>query len=366
MDLMIDKIYNEWAWRSKTGTPSMDNPEDKAILDNLIAELTEEKELSGKAKLIQLIKNTELSDDQIERIQKGIVNIGYKDDVFQKLRDKGYTEDAFKSKGALEGIFKQLGDTDLNSVLQYLNKPAKLTSGKHNIMKLTGLPEDVIRSVFNIEPGMDAGGSAIGPGEVGLALLFSNVDNRSGGGDLNWDGSNLEVKKNSGRFGQQGGRAASLDTLDYLAGQVLDNDAQSRLKEEPGNENMTFAISNLAKIAKQEKVSTDKVTNAVQKVIDQIYYGKGYASKYITGDNIMVPEKLKKAILKVNMHSYMDKNNIGSFLFWNPNTLDYFTFGKKDIDTVVDQRLVDTTAAKKTNAALGFRWSDPYPKLFFI
>lgn len=363
---ITDKLYTEWAWRTKTGLPDINNPEDKAILDNLIRELVEEKELTGKAKLIQLINNTDLSDDQIERIQKGIVSIGYKDDVFQKLRDKGYTEDAFKSKGALEGIFKQLGDTDLDRVLQYLNTPAKLTPGKHNMMKLTGLPEDIIRSVFNIEPGMDAGGSAIGPGEVGLALLFSNVDNRSGGGDLNWNGSNLEVKKNSGRFGQQGGRAASLDTFDYLAGQVLDDEAQERLKEEPGNENVTYAIANLAKIAKQENVSIDKVVSAVQKVIDQIYYSKGYASNYITADNISEPEKLKKAILKVNMHSYMDKNNIGSFLFWNPANLDYFTFGKKDIDTVVDQRLVDTSAAKKTNPALGFRWTDPYPKLFFI
>ena len=36
---LIDKLYTEWAWRSKTGTPSMDNPEDKAILDKLIKEL---------------------------------------------------------------------------------------------------------------------------------------------------------------------------------------------------------------------------------------------------------------------------------------------------------------------------------------
>ena len=183
---------------------------------------------------------------------------------------------------------------------------------------------------------------------------------------MNWNGSNLEVKKNSGRFGQQGGRAASLNTFKFIASQVLDNEAMERLNEEPGNENMTFAISNLAKLAKQEKVNTDKVVKEVQEVIDQIYYSKGYASKYITGDNILVPEKLKKAILKISMHGYMEKNNIGSFLFWNPTNLDYFTFGKKDIDTVVDQRLVDTTSAKKTNAALGFRWTDPYPKLFFI
>ena len=36
---LIDKLYTEWAWRSKTGTPSMDNPEDKAILENLFKEL---------------------------------------------------------------------------------------------------------------------------------------------------------------------------------------------------------------------------------------------------------------------------------------------------------------------------------------
>ena len=38
---VIDKLYTEWAWRSKTGIPSMNNTEDKAILDNLISELTE-------------------------------------------------------------------------------------------------------------------------------------------------------------------------------------------------------------------------------------------------------------------------------------------------------------------------------------
>jgi len=37
---LIDKLYTEWSWRSKTGTPSMGNPEDKAILDTLIEELT--------------------------------------------------------------------------------------------------------------------------------------------------------------------------------------------------------------------------------------------------------------------------------------------------------------------------------------
>ena len=37
---VIDKLYTEWAWRSKSGTPSIDNAEDKAVLDKLIKELS--------------------------------------------------------------------------------------------------------------------------------------------------------------------------------------------------------------------------------------------------------------------------------------------------------------------------------------
>lgn len=36
---IIDKLYTEWAWRTKTGVPNINNPEDKAILDSLILEL---------------------------------------------------------------------------------------------------------------------------------------------------------------------------------------------------------------------------------------------------------------------------------------------------------------------------------------
>jgi len=206
---VTDKLYTEWAWRSKSGTPDMNNPEDKAILDNLIKELTEETEkASGKQQLIDLIQSTELSDDQIGRIKKGIVNIGYKDDILSKLANKGYTSDKFRSKGALDGIFQGLAETDLQTLLNYLEKPKKLAGPKGNIPNLTGLDLDTVNKIFSIEPGLDARGSAIGPGELGLGLLFSDVDNRAGGGDLNWGGSNLEVKKTGGRLGQQGGRAS--------------------------------------------------------------------------------------------------------------------------------------------------------------
>ena len=37
---ITDKLYTEWAWRTKSGVPDIKNPEDKAILDRLLQELT--------------------------------------------------------------------------------------------------------------------------------------------------------------------------------------------------------------------------------------------------------------------------------------------------------------------------------------
>ena len=35
---VVDKLYTEWAWRTKLGVPDIKNPEDKAILDTIIFE----------------------------------------------------------------------------------------------------------------------------------------------------------------------------------------------------------------------------------------------------------------------------------------------------------------------------------------
>lgn len=41
---VVDKLYTEWAWRTRTGVPDINNPEDKAILDTLISELNIKEE----------------------------------------------------------------------------------------------------------------------------------------------------------------------------------------------------------------------------------------------------------------------------------------------------------------------------------
>ena len=46
---LVDKLYTEWAWRARTGAPSMDNAEDRALLESIIAELTDGEEVLFEA-----------------------------------------------------------------------------------------------------------------------------------------------------------------------------------------------------------------------------------------------------------------------------------------------------------------------------
>ena len=59
---ITDKLYTEWAWRSKTGTPSMDNDEDRALLDTIIGEATDKNKPVTPDDIISLISS--ISDDQ--------------------------------------------------------------------------------------------------------------------------------------------------------------------------------------------------------------------------------------------------------------------------------------------------------------
>ena len=368
---ITDRLYTEWAWRTKTGIPDINNPEDKSILDNLIKELiTEQEQITSKQDLINLIQNTELSETQIARIKKSIVNIGYKDDILQILANKGFTQDAFRSKGALDGIFQALAEVDLEMLFKYLENPKKLAAPKGNIVELTGLDSDTVNKIFSIEPGLDAGGSSIGPGEIGLALLFSDIDNRGGGGDLNWGGSNLEVKKTGGRLGQQGGRASNINTFDYLVSSIegLSEEAKNYLYNNVDTGNIPHSLKGLYQIAKKQGIKDNVVFDAIAKVVDQIYYEKGYTRNYFNSpkdfDDLA---QAKRNLIKINLHSYMDKNSIGAMLFWNPQSTNYLTFRKEDVDRIVDARAIDTSkSASPKDATLGYRWNNPYPSLFFI
>ena len=86
--------------------------------------------------------------------------------------------------------------------------------------------------------GIDEGGSNIGKIEIFLALVLSDVDNRKGGGDLNWNGvGNLEIKGAGGRAGQQGSRGSFVNGQNRIADKFIPQ-GEEREEFESSSENV--------------------------------------------------------------------------------------------------------------------------------
>ena len=67
---VVDKLYTEWAWRTKSGIPNINNPEDKAILDKILLELKIVQEEDGTQDNV-----AELNKSEIDKMLKAIDKI---------------------------------------------------------------------------------------------------------------------------------------------------------------------------------------------------------------------------------------------------------------------------------------------------
>lgn len=163
---IIDKLYTEWAWRSKSGLPDISNPEDKAILDNLV------NELAGPIESESIIFEGSNSYDNI-----------------------------IKAKLEKENLLSPQGGIPQSKNVYKFN-------GKGGSSFFTNVKADDLKiweSLWDLAPPAAKTGTAskgVGAGELSLYWLYnysnSNIDvteGREGGGaDLFFDGLGVEVK----------------------------------------------------------------------------------------------------------------------------------------------------------------------------
>ena len=209
---ITDKLYNEWAWRTKSGTPSMDNLEDKAILEQLISELVKEEDQEPRAvtknDIINYIKNAELDDKQIVKLYQRITNFGNYRSIRDKVRQKGYGDKIYKQYSQqIQNIIEDLPVEDSKKFSEYLQKGgAKFSTNSRggniidDISSQTNLPINVVKAVFR-HTAQDEKKRGVGMGELALILLFDNITNASGKGDLAIDGKEFEVKGQGAKLG---------------------------------------------------------------------------------------------------------------------------------------------------------------------
>jgi len=209
---VTDKLYTEWAWRTKTGVPDINNPEDKAILNKLISELVKEEDQEPKAitkkDIIDYINNAELDDKQIVKLYQRVTNFGNYRSIRDKVKQKGYGDKIYKQYSQqIQSIIEDLPVEDSRKFSDFLQKggakfPTKSRGGNiiNDISAQTNLPTNVVKAVFR-HTAQDEKKRGVGMGELALILLFDNVTNAVSKGDLAIDGQEFEVKGQGAKLG---------------------------------------------------------------------------------------------------------------------------------------------------------------------
>ena len=180
MDVLTE-FLNRVAYKFPKGYPDLNDPKDKALLESLMglneAEEEKKEKISAKQKLINLLDGVEINDEVAQQIEKLLVTSTFKPSIMSYINDQGFTAEKFKTgESAVDYIFKKLADSDVEDFITYAKDPKKFSSmpSVGNFEKELGLPPKLVLDLIGIEPGQDAGGSAIGKGEVFLGLIFVN------------------------------------------------------------------------------------------------------------------------------------------------------------------------------------------------
>ena len=371
----IDALLSEWAYRCEKGYPDLDSPSDLKVLKRILKEQDitlpqleeqeeEEKKGPDKKELIDLINKSELNSKVINKLFKVIKGSSIRPQFKDYLTKQGYTEDSFKNADAdIDRILNVLTNTESEELLNYIKSPKKLSDLpiRGNLAKEAGLSQTLSQDLIQIV-GVDKGGSNIGKVELFLALIFSDVSNRGGGGDLDWEGiGNLEVKGTGGRMGQQSGRGNYINGVNMLADKFLPvGEEREEFEEDPSNQYINICIQNAYNAAIKNNIDSKEAISSIQNVLDQVFFEKGLAKKYFNNPNDFKDlAKMRNSIFKLNIESYAEKTNVDAFLFATSATGEYAIVDIDKVGEAVDGGIIKVAVDPKK----GYFWHNPNPNI---
>ena len=343
MDLMIDKLYNEWAWRSKTGTPSMDNAEDKAVLDKLIRELTNADGQVSKQEVIDAINKGEFTPEQLQSILNGISGIAYKEDVLSFLNNKGRSVSSISKtiynrmveNGDIQTYHKYITDgaisyADLGAAGNLKEKFSKLFS------------QETINFLFDIKP--QVGNVATGKGEVLLCTLTADVNGDTPSGDVGVGDKGIEVKNRGaipmGQKAQFGKNTDKKFIEDAISGvnRVLDNPIQVQTKGKRPLHRLNII---LAAVAEQESDKVDASLDAMETALRSNYPGidfSDFSLKKFKSGNAIDADTAEQAFSKKVIKLYTETEEFEEIFFLDDKSGNYAI--------VPSDKLVDLVGSK--------------------
>ena len=229
MDL-IEKIIRENCWKFDKGYP--DSQEDIDYLKTLIEQEIETEEVdsivpgdkSGEQQekvvdvikdytsedIIALFKSLELDQEQLNKLFNRVNNFKSYRPIRQEVDKAGWNEKIRKKFAKeIQDLIEDLSPEDKQKFIDYLNSdkidfldvvPEDGVGKLADTLASTGVPLDIVSKIIS-HTSQDEGKRGVGMGEVGLTLLFSDVNASKGKGDLSIDDKEFEIKGQGARLG---------------------------------------------------------------------------------------------------------------------------------------------------------------------
>jgi hypothetical protein len=302
-----------------------------------------------------------VSDEIYRKVQRFASGKNTTGIISSYLNDKFYTQDSFKGEDDFTTLIDLLDDGEFENYIESEGKPKLADNRVNNIINLAsknGMSEELAMKIARFTP-VDKGGSNLGPGEVLLALTFSDVTNAVGGGDLSIGGEALEVKGQGGRLGQQAGRGGIKFDTDALT---------SNLNNPPDIKavSLEVIIHQLYK-AYQAEGKESSFVNDLKRGLKSAYpYSKMEFLNKVDYNSLSTKQgitvtrgDIRKALTKINLDNYALKYDYNDFVFIDKSKLNYAMFKREE--ALRDGGLIDTEKIVTSNYSI----NDFYPNFKF-
>ena len=336
---VFDKILKEHSWKFSKGYPDINIQEDKDLLFSIVKGIVGEQEEETPTKvtkndLISLIKDLDLDDKQIQKLYNRTKNFTTYRPIKQTLTRKQYNPLILKKfSREIQDLIEDLPKDKVDDFISYLNDienkvnfPSNPKGNLFKTLQKTGVPTEVINKII-YHTSQDEGKKGVGMGEVGLALLFKNIEAAKGKGDLSLNGEEFEIKGHNAVLGEKPIKLANVinDKLGKYGIEVLGGN--SGIQYQGKKYSMNQFPQTLSDIYKNVENKNEFKSTLGDILANDAGLGES-VNQLINKINFTSPESIQQNIALMNFIRYATKEGFSHFLAHDfgatgPNTGEY-------------------------------------------
>ena len=398
--MTLDELLLEWSYRSERGYPSLDNPSDIFILNQILKELnlpsnkiievlkeagkdnTEKPGTDGmekspvfdkpnppskddsrtsvekdfekfddeadkrnidpcsalKSQLNDLIDDMVASGDidpsntsQLDKLIGRTCAFRLEPTLRNHLTNKGFSSLILKKYAQqIRDLTEDESTEDRKNFNEYIKNPARQISlpektrgNLNDEMKKSGLPNNIINKLI-IHTAQDEGKKGVGMGELALAIVFKDITDSVGKGDLALDGEYFEIKAQAATLGKKPEDfKASLETVKEFERFGLKREPVRNPRSGKTTTKLTFGgkayalneFTTALSLAYQATNEKEELKALVQKMISNDGKHSSTAVEYGMRDiDLTNSQSIQSSIAKIHFYNYVEGEGFTHFL----------------------------------------------------